>query len=171
MAFYADTMLCGACGAGDLTRDNPNDRTNAACGNGAVDPGELCDDANAIDEDGCRRDCTLAFCGDGVVRRDIGPDSPALRSCDDGNTEGGDGCSSTCQMKPAVMAWWTRARPATTATPITRTSVPRCVSRRAAVTACCFAVRNAMTATPSRLMRAATPACRRAAATAWRAPT
>ncbi|MEE2834885.1 MAG: DUF4215 domain-containing protein, partial [Myxococcota bacterium] len=90
-------LLCGACGAGDLNRDNPNDRTNAACGNGAVDPGELCDDANAIDEDGCRRDCTLAFCGDGVVRRDIVPGQPGFESCDDGNTEGGDGCSSTCQ--------------------------------------------------------------------------
>ena len=67
-------MLCGACGAGDLTRDNPNDRTNAACGNGAVDPGELCDDANAIDEDGCRRDCTLAFCGDGVSTANLAMD-------------------------------------------------------------------------------------------------
>lgn len=36
----------------------------------------------------CRTDCTVPFCGDGVV------DGGEL--CDDGNTQGGDGCATDC---------------------------------------------------------------------------
>lgn len=36
----------------------------------------------------CRTDCTLPFCGDGIV--DGG------EVCDDGNTQGGDGCAADC---------------------------------------------------------------------------
>ena len=38
--------------------------------------------------DACRRDCTAARCGDGVV--DTG------ETCDDGNTADGDGCAADC---------------------------------------------------------------------------
>ncbi len=56
------------------------------CGNGTVDPGEECDDGNAIDGDGCTAACTI--CGNGVVA--------AAEDCDDGNLQDGDGCSASC---------------------------------------------------------------------------
>src|SRR5450432_4591353 len=38
------------------------------CGNGVTDPGEMCDDGNIIDGDGCNHDCTSnEKCGNGVV--------------------------------------------------------------------------------------------------------
>lgn len=65
------------------------------CGNGAVEAGEECDEAeqnsdmpNAL----CRTDCRFARCGDGI------PDTP-LEICDDGNLFNGDGCSATCQLE------------------------------------------------------------------------
>jgi len=33
------------------------------CGNGVIDPGEQCDDGNAINGDACEADCTLPGCG------------------------------------------------------------------------------------------------------------
>jgi cysteine-rich repeat protein len=62
--------------------------TAAVCGDGVVDPGEQCDDGNAVDGDGCDSNCTPTACGNGVV-------SPG-EDCDDGTTIDGDGCSSTC---------------------------------------------------------------------------
>ncbi|MBW2981103.1 thrombospondin type 3 repeat-containing protein, partial [Candidatus Woesearchaeota archaeon] len=58
------------------------------CGNGVLDYslGEECDDGNTADGDGCRSDCSLEQCGDGIV------DSPA-EECDDGNNVDGDGCN------------------------------------------------------------------------------
>jgi hypothetical protein len=38
------------------------------CGNTVTDPGEECDDgANGNDADGCRNDCKLNYCGDGIL--------------------------------------------------------------------------------------------------------
>jgi cysteine-rich repeat protein len=69
-----------------------------------------CDDGNAVNGDGCSRDCQeecgyecsggnasvadicKTFCGDGV-RRD------GIEDCDDGNTVNNDGCSSGCQVE------------------------------------------------------------------------
>ncbi|PRP94333.1 hypothetical protein [Enhygromyxa salina] len=63
--------------------------SDALCGNGYLDPGEGCDDADRNAEDAaCRPDCTPETCGDGVQ----GP----TEICDDGNTNPGDGCSPTC---------------------------------------------------------------------------
>ncbi len=63
-----------------------------SCGNGIVDPGELCDDGNIINGDGCAADCKSAeACGDGVTNTDAG------EVCDDGNTVDGDGCSANCK--------------------------------------------------------------------------
>jgi cysteine-rich repeat protein len=76
------------------------------CGDGRLDRGEQCDDANTQDGDGCSADCTImedgwkcpepgqpcvrdAVCGNGILEH------PA-EQCDDGNTLSGDGCSSTC---------------------------------------------------------------------------
>jgi len=55
--------------------------------------GELCDDGNTDDYDGCSGDCTtVAACGDG----NLDNVSPATEDCDDGDLVDGDGCSSLC---------------------------------------------------------------------------
>ena len=90
------------------------------CGNGVVEPGEVCDDGNWAGGDGCSNDCkSLEVCGNGIIDWEAGeecdpPDADAGCSdqclasdcgngdvevgevCDDGNWEGGDGCSSDC---------------------------------------------------------------------------
>ncbi len=63
------------------------------CGNGTVDAGELCDDGNTVDCDGCDRNCTPStLCGNRVVC--------GAEQCDDGNQTDGDCCSATCQFEP-----------------------------------------------------------------------
>src|SRR5213078_4988716 len=57
------------------------------CGNGRLDPDEMCDDGNNRSGDGCPADCKDP-CGDGVL--DPG------EVCDDGNTVDGDGCAADC---------------------------------------------------------------------------
>ncbi len=37
------------------------------CGNGAVEPGETCDDGNSDNDDACTNACTLPSCGDGEI--------------------------------------------------------------------------------------------------------
>ncbi len=65
----------------------------ASCGDGTVDSGEICDDGNNINGDGCAADCMSdETCGNGVV------DAAAGEACDDGNTTDGDGCSATCAL-------------------------------------------------------------------------
>jgi virginiamycin B lyase len=62
------------------------------CGDGMVDPGEQCDDGNAVDCDGCSNHCTaVTGCGDGAVC--------GTEECDDGNTTSCDGCSPTCTLE------------------------------------------------------------------------
>ncbi len=75
------------------------------CGDGELGEGELCDDANNEDGDGCSANCLIievgfacptpgglceraAVCGDSVI---VLPET-----CDDGNSGGGDGCSENC---------------------------------------------------------------------------
>ena len=94
-----------------------------SCGDGITDPGEECDDGNAVDTDDCTNACRLPVCGDGIVwdgheecddgtgNSDTLPDAcrTSCRSascgdgvqdtpegCDDGNTAAGDGCGPTC---------------------------------------------------------------------------
>ena len=70
----------------------------AGCGNGVVEPGELCDDGNRNSGDGCSSDCqSLEICGDGVIDATIG------EQCDDGNVTAHDGCSSVCTIED--MSW------------------------------------------------------------------
>jgi len=79
------------------------------CGNGMIDPGEECDDGNAVSGDGCSRICQVEacwacgtcgtnlpcvmtpICGDGVI-------TPP-EQCDDGNRTGDDGCSADCTVE------------------------------------------------------------------------
>jgi cysteine-rich repeat protein len=61
----------------------------AGCGNGIVEPGEVCDDNNTTSGDGCSADCLSdETCGNDIV--DVG------EMCDDGNTTAGDGCNADC---------------------------------------------------------------------------
>jgi trimeric autotransporter adhesin len=59
-----------------------------ACGNGRITTGELCDDGNAVNGDGCDNNCTPSACGNGVMA--------AAEVCDDGNAVNGDGCDANC---------------------------------------------------------------------------
>jgi cysteine-rich repeat protein len=65
------------------------------CGDGVVQAscGEQCDDGNSNNHDGCKNDCTLNTCGDGVVY-------DGVEQCDDGNQDARDGCGPTCQLEP-----------------------------------------------------------------------
>lgn len=63
-----------------------------ACGNGIVDNGEVCDDGNIMDGDGCSANCgSREGCGDGVLN------SAAGEICDDHNNTDGDGCAHDCR--------------------------------------------------------------------------
>ena len=66
------------------------------CGDGTLDLGEVCDDGNTADGDGCDSNCTPTGCGNHIV-------TPG-EQCDDGNLSGGDCCSSTCSFEPAGMS-------------------------------------------------------------------
>ncbi len=50
----------------------------ARCGDGEVDEGEACDDANDSDFDSCRTSCLVSFCGDGFIMEGV-------EECDNGN--------------------------------------------------------------------------------------
>jgi fibro-slime domain-containing protein len=80
------------------------DSGGPSCGNGLLEIGELCDDGNKQDGDGCAADCLTqdpsytcspgercvkaVICGNGYIEGE--------ESCDDGNSVGGDGCSADC---------------------------------------------------------------------------
>lgn len=89
------------------TPDEPDPVDPAVCGNGELEPGELCDDGNTEGGDGCSGDCTkqnpefdcsvpgqacvdTVVCGNGVLEGD--------EVCDDGNTNSEDGCSADCSL-------------------------------------------------------------------------
>lgn len=60
------------------------------CGDKEINPGEACDDGNAIDDDGCSADCASnEACGNGYLDVD--------EACDDSNLSSGDGCSADCR--------------------------------------------------------------------------
>ncbi len=74
----ADPIAC-PCTGDDCLQD---------CGDGVLDPGELCDDGNTKDTDTCTSICEPARCGDGHVQ-------PG-EACDDGNKNDIDGCTNSC---------------------------------------------------------------------------
>lgn len=66
------------------------------CGNGALNPGEECDDGNDVACDGCSPECQLEVCGDGVV-------CPPEKECELGETcPDGSSClpDCTCPLVP-----------------------------------------------------------------------
>ena len=82
-----------SCDDGDSKSDNEQ---APLCGNGTVEDGEQCDDANTTDGDGCSSTCMKELivsttCGDGKLDTE--------ETCDDANTTDGDGCSSTCMKE------------------------------------------------------------------------
>jgi len=94
-----DMTNAGAGGASECTgSDCP---PVAVCGNGAIEPGEGCDDSNSLPFDGCSTSCQIepecsdgsctGTCGDGIL---VGGEE-----CDDGNTDDGDGCSTSCTVE------------------------------------------------------------------------
>jgi cysteine-rich repeat protein len=72
----------------------PVDAWMASCGNGTVDPGEVCDDGNLVSGDGCDMNCRPTACGNGVVTTG--------EHCDDGNTTSGDGCHADCVSETEI---------------------------------------------------------------------
>jgi cysteine-rich repeat protein len=64
--------------------------TASGCGDGKLEAGEVCDDGNALDGDGCDNNCTISACGNGVAT--------AGEACDDGNAVDGDGCDHNCTV-------------------------------------------------------------------------
>ncbi len=74
------------------TTDVGSTSTGAApvCGDGNVDPGEECADANDDDTDACTAKCVAAICGDGLVQAGV-------EECDDANDDDTDACISACK--------------------------------------------------------------------------
>lgn len=69
------------------------------CGNGRLDPGEVCDDGNRRGGDGCSADCrSNETCGNGVV------DAAAGEVCDDGNAHACGSCSADCRQAQPMLA-------------------------------------------------------------------
>ncbi len=70
------------------------------CGNGFIDPNEICDDGNTIPGDGCSSDCQLP-CGDGKLDEGELCDTvgPPNESCiDHGYDLGFLGCDNSCKQ-------------------------------------------------------------------------
>jgi cysteine-rich repeat protein len=64
------------------------------CGDGVLQAGEVCDDGNLFDGDGCSSTCRSdETCGNGVTDRAAG------EQCDDWNRVDGDGCSAGCKRE------------------------------------------------------------------------
>ncbi len=61
------------------------------CGNGHLDSGEECDDANLSNEDSCLNDCKANICGDGYKNE-------GFEECDDGNVINEDSCLNSCKL-------------------------------------------------------------------------
>jgi len=74
-----------------VSASGPTAPCNLTCGNGSIEPGEACDDANQVSGDGCDANCTVTACGNGVTT--------AGEQCDDGNTTSGDGCRANCTLE------------------------------------------------------------------------
>ncbi|MDH5676048.1 MAG: DUF4215 domain-containing protein [Myxococcales bacterium] len=81
---------------------------SGGCGDGVIEPGEVCDDGNSAGGDGCSAGCdaveanfacvapgraceSTVSCGDGRVS--------GAETCDDANTAPGDGCDGSCALE------------------------------------------------------------------------
>ncbi len=63
---------------------------DVGCGDGIVQPGEECDDGDAVDTNNCTNACRLPVCGDSLQQ--------PWEQCDDGNVVDGDACSNECKL-------------------------------------------------------------------------
>ena len=104
-----DTGLGGAAGGSDAcVGDGCASDAGPACGDGKIDPGEKCDDANGVSGDGCAANCdaiekdfacptpgqacvSTVKCGDGKIS--------GGETCDDGNSAANDGCGANCSVE------------------------------------------------------------------------
>jgi cysteine-rich repeat protein len=77
--------------AARLGGKGPSIACQPVCGDGIVDPGEVCDDDNLQNGDGCDANCTPTACGNGIVS--------GTETCDDGNAAAGDGCRPDCTVE------------------------------------------------------------------------
>lgn len=90
LAAVVFVAVLAACGSSS----DPEEGRERVCGNGVVERGEACDDANRLDGDGCSADCASdETCGNLII--DLG------EVCDDGGRVDGDGCSADCASDEA----------------------------------------------------------------------
>jgi fibro-slime domain-containing protein len=98
------TLNVGATGGTNNMGGEGGAPEDAVCGNDSLEAGELCDDGNTEDDDGCSADCResdpdyfcaegqgcvrVVTCGNGVIEGD--------EVCDDGNEVSDDGCAAAC---------------------------------------------------------------------------
>lgn len=71
------------------SESSPPTTGGPSCGDGLVDPGEMCDDGNKNEADACLNNCMPASCGDGKVQAGV-------ETCDDGNKDETDTCLNNC---------------------------------------------------------------------------
>ncbi len=83
------------------------------CGDGIIDMGEVCDDGNNEDDDGCSADCTAIDDEHFTCTKDLSkvPNTTCVEkacgnghlengeTCDDGNEIAGDGCDDNCDVE------------------------------------------------------------------------
>ncbi|MCC6765215.1 MAG: DUF4215 domain-containing protein [Deltaproteobacteria bacterium] len=92
-----DTRYCGrfttfkANEASRIGGKGPTVACQPICGDGIVDPNEVCDDGDLQSGDGCDANCTPTACGNGVTS--------GTEVCDDGNIAPGDGCRADCTVE------------------------------------------------------------------------
>ena len=89
----ATTSTTSAGTAGETT--GPTTGGGGVCGDGAVDPGEECDDGNADNTDACLDTCKAASCGDGFLQTGV-------EDCDEGgmNNDNTGPCKTDCTACP-----------------------------------------------------------------------
>lgn len=70
---------------------------SAVCGNGVEELGEVCDDGNVDDCDGCSSVCREERCGNGAIE--------CGEQCDDGSQNGtaGSTCAANCTLAPPAL--------------------------------------------------------------------
>jgi len=97
----------------------------SVCGNGLVEEGETCDDADTDSGDGCSATCAIEpgySCHDAPSRCSAGCGNGTLgegEQCDDADTDPGDGCSATCTVEPGYVCAGTSATPLLSACTVT----------------------------------------------------
>ncbi len=79
------------CDDGNIVNGDGCNDSCSDCGDGIVGPTEACDDGDATEGDGCDTNCTLSACGNGIVA--------PTETCDDGGTVSNDGCSADCHVE------------------------------------------------------------------------